>query len=654
MSKENKTAGAQVKIHNGKVVLETLSNAVQKSWKRSKEMGISRKNVLPEKVSEAEFERIKIETKRIYTLGSSIVTRHLSDSGIDCLGGLIFDKNGCLLCIHGSDDFQMWAKAQHFIVSSMWNEAAIGTSAVSLGLDELVPVSLKGDENYAEFLHGGNYAFCPIKLDNGEVLGGLLLVAPKEVRVENLLQMSIAFVRTIELQFFWFSTVIETGDVTEGTGILFIDQSNNQNRILVFSDEAIRILGLPEMDYFYDHLENIVEDIPENKKFWDMIRKETKVFDEEVTLKVRGKNVVTSISLTSMTEERFHLRGKNIRMDSIKRINKLVSRYAGNTARYTFNDFLGDSPPVNDLLEKTKTAARTHSNILLLGESGVGKDILAQAIHSHSQRKDRPFVAVNCAAFSKELIASEIFGYESGAFTGARKEGAIGKFELAQNGTLFLDEIGDMPLDLQAMLLRVLEEKRFMRVGGNRVIEVDVRIVAATNADLHQKIADGLFREDLFYRLGVIRVNIPPLRERGDDIILLSNYFMDQVCQRFGRCDARLSDSAKSFMKSYIWPGNVRELQNLLEGILSTTNDDLIEVDTILKYLGYSEAAGAAGDVVQTLPAHMAAPGIEKYDERSAMIEALREHNNNKTQAAASMDMPISTFYRRLKRYGLF
>ncbi len=634
--------------------LNGCNPAIKKSWLKSRKLGVSPRTAVPEKLSSPAFEKTKADTKRLYVLGGSIISSLVSNSNINGLGAMIFDKNGCLLSLHGDDTFHHDAKNNHFMVSTLWDEEAIGCNAVSLGMETLMPVELRGEENYAEFLIGRDYAYCPIKLEHSELIGGLLLTAPRTAKPVSLLQMALAFARPIELQFFWFVAVIATGNFTDGTGLLTVEQSNNQNRLLICSDEVVRMLGLPQGDYFYEHLENIIEDIPENKRFWDIVRTDEKIFDEEVPLTVGGKQIYVSLSVTFLKEEKFHMHGKNIRMDSIKRINRLISRYAGNAARYSFADFLGNSPPVQQLIKTTKAASTTDSNILLQGESGVGKDIIAQAMHNNSNRKNRPFVVVNCAVFSKELIASELFGYESGAFTGARKDGAIGKFELAQNGTLFLDEIGDMPLDLQAVLLRVLEEKRFTRVGGNRVVEVDVRIIAATNTQLQRRIADGLFREDLFYRLGIVRINIPPLRDRGDDILLLANHFINLICERLNKPTASLTASAKSFIASYQWPGNVRELQNLLEGILNTSDKDTIEVEDILRYLGYTTTDSGIKHIVSSRELPTGNDASDIYDERSILIEALRQNHNIKTKAAQSIDMPISTFYRRLKKHGLF
>jgi transcriptional regulator with PAS, ATPase and Fis domain len=232
----------------------------------------------------------------------------------------------------------------------------------------------------------------------------------------------------------------------------------------------------------------------------------------------------------------------------------------GHIARYNINNIIGDSDAIRHVRELVVRMGNSKSVVLITGESGTGKELIAQAIHNASPIKDKQFVAINCAALSANLLESELFGYEAGAFTGASKNGKAGIFELAHNGTLFLDEIGEMPLELQVRLLRVIQEKEVMRVGGNKVIKVNVRLVAATNRDLYEEVRKGNFRKDLYYRLNVLPINVPPLRERGEDILLLMEYF-----KKIGNCNFELTDEVSSFLTNYSWEGNIRELRNCVE-----------------------------------------------------------------------------------------
>ena len=267
-------------------------------------------------------------------------------------------------------------------------------------------------------------------------------------------------------------------------------------------------------------------------------------------------------------------------------MTRAISEKTSNSAVMTFDTVICSCPAMKNTIRKAKVLAGTDSNVLLFGESGVGKDVFAQAIHNASARRNKPFVAVNCGALPRELIESELFGYEGGAFTGAKKQGNIGKFELANGGTLFLDEVGELPLDLQATLLRAVEQKSFMRIGSNQLVDVDVKIISATNADIPQMIREKRFRMDLFYRLGTMYLQIPPLRARGRDAVELSEYFIASICNRIRRGAVKtLSPDAKDLLCSLPWPGNVRELQNLMECLVQLYPEEIITAQQIRESL---------------------------------------------------------------------
>lgn len=267
--------------------------------------------------------------------------------------------------------------------------------------------------------------------------------------------------------------------------------------------------------------------------------------------------------------------GMVLRFNETKRINRLVNRISGFKPNYTFDSIIGSSNTTKKMIYECKRAASSSSNILILGESGTGKELVAQAIHSASKYSTGPFVAINCGALPKGLVESELFGYERGAFTGANKDGHPGKFELADGGTLFLDEIGEMPLDVQVTLLRVLETREVVRIGGKYPKPIDVRIIAATNRDLREAVKDKTFRDDLYYRLNVLSIRIPPLRERGDDILELTDYFIKGFSSSKGitySVDPRVYD----ILTRYTWPGNIRELENTIERAVNITDNNMI------------------------------------------------------------------------------
>ncbi len=305
---------------------------------------------------------------------------------------------------------------------------------------------------------------------------------------------------------------------------------------------------------------------------------------------------------------------------------------------------IGDSAPMRRLREQIESAAPSNSRVLITGENGSGKEIVARTLHRQSSRKDAAFVDVNCAAIPEELIESELFGHRKGAFTGAIDE-RTGKFELADRGTLFLDEIGDMSLRTQAKVLRVLQEQQFQKVGGQRVIAVDVRVIAATNKNLEEEIHAGRFREDLFFRINVIPLHVPPLRERGDDVLLLAEHFLRRFAAETGRKTKSISPAAEAALRQYSWPGNVRELRNLAERLMILVPGDAIQPDHL--DLDRSDIAIARGSI--DLPLREA----REQFEREYILRKLKEFGGNVSRTAEALGVERSNLYRKLNAYGI-
>ena len=305
------------------------------------------------------------------------------------------------------------------------------------------------------------------------------------------------------------------------------------------------------------------------------------------------------------------------------------------SAGFSCNSMIADDPRMKQLLEMARKVAPTNATVLLTGESGTGKELLARCIHSNSTRAQRVFVAVNCAALSPTLIESELFGHEKGSFTGAVAQHA-GRFERADGGTLFLDEIGELDAHLQSKLLRVLQEKTLERVGGKRQIEVDVRVVAATNRNLQKMVAEGGFREDLFYRLNTFPLEIPPLRERTADIPILAKFFLQRAARSFGKPDLELTPEAEALLAAYEWPGNVRELENLMER-MAILCDGRVDAGDLPFGDGNAEAAR---------------PSKWRDIERRAIEDSLRRNAGNRTRAAKELGISLRKLQYRLKEYG--
>ena len=316
------------------------------------------------------------------------------------------------------------------------------------------------------------------------------------------------------------------------------------------------------------------------------------------------------------------------------------------STRYTFDSIVGSSRSTRTLKKEARQASTNQFPVLISGESGTGKELFAQAIHHASPRRLYPFVRINCAAIPKDLMEAELFGYEKGAFTGARSSGKPGKFELAHRGTIFLDEIGDLPLDMQPKLLRVLEDKDFERIGGNTVIRSDFRLIAATNQDLDDMISRGKFRKDLLYRLNVIPLQLLPLRERKSDILPIGRQLLNNLATEAAIADIQMDAHTEKALKAYSWPGNVRELSNVLERTLSSLESDTIHVEDLPFYITRSRHR-------HLRPEPDSIKAIQARAERNAIQRALESADFNKTRAAKILGIHRTLLYKKMNKYSI-
>lgn len=332
--------------------------------------------------------------------------------------------------------------------------------------------------------------------------------------------------------------------------------------------------------------------------------------------------------------------------DELSYYKKELQRRLG--ATYRFDQIVSYSAKMRELKNFSQKVAKSDSTVLITGESGTGKELFAHAIHAESKRKMGPFIRVNCAAIPDSLLESELFGYEEGAFTGAARRGKKGKFELAHRGTILLDEIGDMPLPLQAKLLRVLQEKEVERVGAVRATPIDVRVIASTNQDLLALIREGKFRADLYYRLNVVSLSIPPLRERLEDLPELVSNLLKQLAESTGIVVKAIDDEVWNVLRSYSWPGNVRELRNLLERALHLLDDDVLRKEHIwLPVVAEAVSVPSLPGPVKALKETVEAA------EREALLQAFMQANGNKQEAARLLQISKSSFYAKWEKYGL-
>ena len=377
--------------------------------------------------------------------------------------------------------------------------------------------------------------------------------------------------------------------------------------------EGARVIGALSVDRVFDHSLPLEEDV----RFLTII---SSLIAQKVGL------------LERINREKEQLSEENLRLR--KELGK----------KYSFSNIIGNSRKMQEVFHLITQVAKSNANVLLLGESGTGKELVANAIHYNSLRAGKPLVKVNCAALPAELVEAELFGYEKGAFTGANKQKA-GKFELAHGGTIFLDEVGSLPLESQGKLLRVLQERELERLGGTKIIKVNVRLIAATNRDLAGAVEKGAFREDLFYRLNVYPIYLPPLREREADVLLLADYFLERYAEEYGKDIRRTSTPAIDALVRYHWPGNVRELENCLERAVLLCEDQVIHSYHLPPTLQTAEDTG-------TQQTRSLGEAMETF-ERELLIDALKTSRGNMRQAAKALRTTERIFGYKIKKHGI-
>ena len=403
-----------------------------------------------------------------------------------------------------------------------------------------------------------------------------------------------------------------------------------------------------------------------NWRMFEVLKSGKEILNWEVRLDYKGIDGLP-IFISNDMYPLFDTHGKVAGMIEISRHRehdiKLVRNVMGLTADYTFDDIIGESAAILNCIDIAKKYAYAPFSVLITGESGVGKELFAQSIHNYSPRRDGPFVALNCATLPENLIESELFGYVGGAFTGATKNGKPGKFELANGGTLFLDEIGELPLAFQSKLLRVLETWTITRIGGTKPIPVNVRLITATNRDLAKLTTDNLFRQDLYYRIQVLNVQVPPLRERKEDLIALSEHFLKNSLLTEGARPKRLSPAAEQALLAYDWPGNVRELKNVISRVSVISRESLVTDLELNESIGvpyvsnnpitpppgkyWCSRTGASGESLDKIRSRIDSAYAD------LLREALYQTGGNKSKAADLLDISRKTFYRMLEKYIL-
>lgn len=568
----------------------------------------------------------------------------------------ITDRSGFILDAFGAGSVWQTCQEKKGIIGGSFGENRSGNCAPYMALRLDRPCLVLGEEHYLRTSHIYDCAASPVHDEFDNVIGCLDITwsSKKSVEQTYALGMIIAATKFIENQLLllkdpknsqvltqYLSPAMET--LPDGLIIL-----NLRNQITYMNRTAKRFLKLESNPLYNSSLWTIegkreVSDAPGDQK---------PVHNYEIIVDELAKQNNYLVTRNIIMGQNFQEIGRLLVIRERKEFQERARKAVELNGRYTFADIWGESNQIKETIALAKRVAKTDSNVVISGESGTGKEMIAQSIHNAGLFASGPFVAINCAAIPKDLVESELFGYEAGSFTGALKTGRPGRFELANGGTLFLDEVSDMPLDMQSKLLRVLEEKRIQRLGGKRYIPIQVRIIAATNKNLEEEVEKGNFRSDLFYRLNVIEILIPPLREREGDIELLIQKFIEEVSQRLKKEVTGVTSAAMAYLKDQPWSGNIRQLKNWMERAVSLTEASILtEEDFPRKKI--------CGKLGRRLPSTIKAeetthPTTNLTELEVDMIRSvLKEYSGNVSLTSKKLGISRNTLYRKMQRYKI-
>lgn len=617
-------------ITKGKLNQNIVRPEVLNSWKRSKDYSVDPyQNKVDKILNYSQLKSVRDKNDLLLSIAEPKM-KALAESlyGTDAVVTLA-DKNGVIFNTFGDSQILVKSEGIGLVPGSIWNEQVAGTNAVGIALSRKKPIQVLYSEHFSTGWHDWSSNAAPIYHPITKELIGVLDIAGMFKNVSRQ-TLELAISTTNLISNLIINDLYKYG-VTQNPylhatfqaindPILIVDANKNIIKINSFMKTILQQEGCVDLLEFKE-IDQMIHHILQHKE--KFIENEVSLSDTNTRYNCKMFTVFIDTDVSGII----------IQLE--KRSRKVNTVHQSTAASYTFNDIIGQSDALKKQVALARKAAQFDATLFISGESGTGKEMFAHSIHDDSERKDGPFVAVNCGAIPKNLIESELFGYEKGSFTGADSKGRKGKFEQAQGGTIFLDEIGDMPLDVQVQLLRVLEEKVISRVGGHKSIKLDIRIIAATHKNLLEEVKQGRFRQDLYYRIQGIQLSLPPLRDREDDILELSRYFLKELSPQFKKRNVVLSEHASSLLLNYNWPGNLRELKNVIQQALFHLDGAVI--------------------LPHHLPEHLSADSIklQTSTEKDEIIDAIKKANGHMSRAADKLNISRATLYRKLKYYQL-
>lgn len=632
------------------------------SWRRALENGISPFEAKPANLTSEEIECILQKNRSLISVAHPYIENMYSYIKGTNHAIVLTEKSGYVIDLLSDDTWiNKLRQKTGLYIGARRSEAYCGTNSIGICLRKNEPVHVVGTEHFIQPHHVFTCRAAPISDSEGKLIGCLALIGPVKIKSAHAMGMicaaadgiskELAMKNTLE-NIHYVNRQLRTTLESLSYGVVMIDADGV---ITQYNSKTLKILQLQHKDILGALLSDIIKVNPTDLPIEQLSQD---IYDQEVRVtNPQGMVIYTSLSAKMLLNDTGEKIGTILMISKQDNVRKLVTRMSGFSAKYTFASIIGNSSEMQHAKRLGMIAANSTSNLLIQGESGTGKELFAQAVHNASKRATEPFIAINCASIPKSLIESELFGYERGAFTGANREGSPGKFELADGGTIFLDEIGDMSIELQASLLRVLQNKEIVRIGGKQPKKIDVRVISATNKNLLQSVTENHFRGDLYYRLNVLSISLSPLRERRGDIAPLISHFTDTYSSSRDH-PIILEEDAKEMLEAYSWPGNVRELENVIERMVNLAQSDVITKQDLPSEITRFQPLNTLKATPGSVPAENntnASPNhyVSVSQEYNRIVESLQKEHGDVSSVSHALGIPKRTLYRKFKKYNI-
>ena len=617
-----------------------VSEIIKESWERCRAFGVDREHGKGKRVSEPEMDEIFKKNEGLMSVAIPLMKRMYQVVKGSGFSVMLTDGNGYVLETIGDEEIMKKAEELNFLKGAIWTEEAVGTNAIGTAIHIDQPLQTIGTQHYCKTQHSWTCSAAPIHDEKGNVIGCIDMSGESEKAHIHTLGMVITAAYSIEsqMEIIRSNTLINATFSSINDGMIILDENMKISRL---NEQACEILGYSAQELTKKDMKLITKDRE--------LKSEISAIDEyyqnlDYAIYTRDGKMIKCIIKAVPVKSSGKSMGTVITFKPSSQINKIVNKVAGYKAVYRFRDIVTNDRKMKETISYARKIADTDCSVMITGESGTGKELFAQAIHNHSYRAEEPFLAINCALIPGELIESELFGYEKGAFTGADKSGRPGKFEIADGGTVFLDEIGEMPLEMQSKLLRFLDNKKINRIGASYEKTVDVRIIAATNRDLLEEISKNNFRLDLYYRLSVMNIEIIKLDDRKEDIELLARHFTEKLNEAHDK-KKTLSSWYIDSLKSRSWKGNVRELQNVVFRDYYLCESDELTVSSgemIMNDLEPEKQKNVPSEIIDIGQA-----------EAANIMTVLSSCGWDVQRAAEIFGMSRATLYRKMKKYEI-